>query len=73
MPNTPGDAKFLSKEERTLAMKRLKLDSLGASSDDDVNDEKFDWHWVRMALLAPQTYLSSLAWFFLLVSLYVRL
>ena len=53
-------------------MARLKEDAHGATSVADVNEEKFDWHWVRMAFKAPQTWLSSLIWFFLLVPLYVR-
>lgn len=73
MPHTPADAKFLSEEERTIAMARLKEDAHGATSVADVNEERFDWHWVRMAFKAPQTWFSSLIWFFLLVPLYVRL
>lgn len=53
-------------------MARLKEDSHGATSVADVNEERFDWHWVKMAFKAPQTWLSSLIWFFLLVPLYVR-
>lgn len=73
MPHTPADAKFLTEEERTIAMARLKEDSHGATTVSDVNEERFDWHWVRMAFKAPQTWFSSLIWFFLLVPLYVRL
>ncbi|KAH9906146.1 MFS transporter-like protein [Xylariomycetidae sp. FL2044] len=70
MPHTPADAKFLTEEERARALARMKLDSHGATSTDDVNEERFDWHWVRMAFRAPQTWFCSLIWFFLLVSLY---
>ncbi|KKY29560.1 putative mfs transporter [Diaporthe ampelina] len=45
MPHTPADAKFLSEEERAIAMARLKEDAHGATSVADVNEEKFDWHW----------------------------
>lgn len=72
MPNTPSDAKFLSEEERLLAMIRLKEDSHGANTVEDVNEEKFRWHWVRMAFRAPQTYFCSVAWILLLIPLYVR-
>lgn len=72
MPHTPADAKFLTDEERVVAMARLKEDAHGATSVADVNEERFDWHWVRMAFKAPQTWFSSLIWFFLLVPLYVR-
>jgi hypothetical protein len=73
MPNTPADAKFLTEEERIVAMQRLKMDSHGATAVENVNEEHFNWHWVKMALMAPQTYFCSLAWFFLLVPLYVRI
>jgi hypothetical protein len=71
VPNTPAEAKFLTDEERLVAMIRLKEDSHGASAAEDINDEHFRWHWVRMAFQAPQTYLCSLAWSFLLIPLYV--
>jgi hypothetical protein len=71
MPHTPADAKFLTEEERALAMLRMKMDSHGATQVGDVNEEKFDWHWIRMAFSAPQTWLCCLAWFFLLIPLYV--
>ncbi|KAK1713010.1 major facilitator superfamily domain-containing protein [Colletotrichum acutatum] len=70
MPSTPADAKFLTTDERTQAMRRLREDSHGATAVEDVNDEHFSWHWVRMALLAPQTYFCTLAWIFLLIPLY---
>lgn len=71
MPHTPAEAKFLSEEERIAAMIRLKEDSHGANVFEDVNDDHFRWHWVRMAFRAPQVYLCCLLWFFLLVPLYV--
>ncbi|KAI1432917.1 MFS transporter-like protein [Xylaria sp. CBS 124048] len=70
MPHTPADAKFLTEEERALAMSRMRLDSHGATIEEDVNQEKFDWHWVRMAFVAPQLWFSSLIWFFLLIPVY---
>ncbi|RJE18535.1 Major Facilitator Superfamily [Aspergillus sclerotialis] len=71
MPNTPADAKFLNEEERIAAMARLMDDYHGATATEDVNKEHFRWHWVLMALRAPQTYFCSLAWIFLLIPLYV--
>jgi MFS family permease len=73
MPNTPADAKFFTEEERSMAQARMMQDAHGSTKHSDVNNEKFDWHWVRMALLSPNTMFCSLAWFFLLVPLYVRL
>ena len=69
MPNTPAESRFLTEEERDHALRRMRLDASGSSSI-DVDDEKFNWHWVKMALLAPQTYLFSFLWFCLLVSLH---
>jgi hypothetical protein len=71
MPSTPADAKFFTEEERAVAQARIMADAHGSATKSDVNDEKFDWHWVRMALLSPNTIFCSLAWFFLLVPLYV--
>jgi hypothetical protein len=71
MPHTPADAKFLTEEERALALLRMKMDSHGATKEVDVNQETFDWHWVRMAFSAPQLWLSCFTWFFLLIPLYV--
>lgn len=47
MPHTPADAKFLTEEERAVALHRMKADAHGATSEEDVNLERFDWHWVR--------------------------
>ncbi|CAN9393001.1 unnamed protein product [Alternaria alternata] len=69
MPDTPAAAGFLSDEEKEWALRRMRLDA-GGSTEVDVEDEKFSWYWVRMALKAPQTYLSAFIWFFLLVPLY---
>lgn len=73
MPSTPAESKFLTEEEREVALHRMKMDAHGATNVEDVNEEHFNWHWVKMAVFAPQTLLCSLAWFFLLVPLYVSL
>jgi hypothetical protein len=70
MPNTPADAGFLTDEERQHALHRMRLDASGSTAL-DIHEEKLTWHWVKMALMAPQTYLCSAIWFFLLVPLYV--
>ena len=56
-----------------MALRRMKSDSRGSTAEDDVGLEKFDWHWVKMALVSPNTWFCSLAWFFLLIPLYVSL
>ena len=86
MPHTPAEAKFLTNEERAVALHRMKADAHGATSEEDVNLERFNWHWVRivtqnmdtdtnrsqvrMALLNANTWFCCLAWFFLLIPLY---
>ena len=67
MPDTPATARFLNAEEKDWALRRMRLDAHG-STEVDVDEEKFDWYWVKMALKAPQTYFNGLIWFFLLVS-----
>ena len=71
MPNTPADSKFLTEEERQYVLRYMRLDSSGAT-ETDVDEERFNWYWVKMALRAPQTYFCAIIWFFLLVPLYVR-
>jgi len=71
MPDTPAAARFLTDEEKEWALRRMRLDASGSTTM-DVDQQEFDWHWVWMALKAPQTYLCAFIWFFLLVPLYVR-
>jgi hypothetical protein len=70
MPDTPAAASFLPDEEKEWVLRRMRIDA-GGSTQVDVDDEEFSWYWVKMALKAPQTYLSAFIWFFLLVPLYV--
>lgn len=49
----------------------MKEDADGAMAANDARDEHFKWHWVRMALKSPNTIICSLAWFFLLIPIYV--
>ena len=71
MPHTPKESKFLTEEEREVALARMKLDAHGATTEADVGEEHFHWHWVKMALLNWNTMCCSLVWFFILVPLYV--
>ena len=66
-----GSGQVLSNEERVVALHRMKQDAHGATTEEDVGQERFNWHWIRMALLSPNTWSCSLAWFFLLIPLYV--
>lgn len=63
MPHTPSQAKFLTLEEKKIVMAGLRLDSHGATDKEDVNEEKFDWHWVKMAFTSPNLWMTSLAWY----------
>lgn len=63
MPHTPSHAKFLTHEEKLFIMARLKQDSHGATAKEDVKDEKFDWHWVKLAFASPNLWITSLAWY----------
>lgn len=63
MPHSPSHAKFLTPEEQKIIMARLKDDYHGATSKEDVNDEKFDWHWVKMAFASVNLWMTSLAWY----------
>jgi hypothetical protein len=71
LPHTPAQSMFLTEQERQVAVCRMKQDSQGAMVADDARDERFHWHWVRLALKSPNTIICSLAWFFLLVPIYV--
>ncbi len=70
MPHTPRQAPFLTEMEKQVAVDRMAKDSHHAESG-VVDEERFDWHWVRMAFSSPNTWLASIAWFFLLIPLYV--
>ncbi|KAK1625166.1 major facilitator superfamily domain-containing protein [Colletotrichum phormii] len=51
-------------------MPSTPADAKFLTTDEHVNDEHFSWHWVKMAVLAPQTCFCTLAWIFLLIPLY---
>lgn len=70
MPHNPGHAKFLTVEEKTFIMATLKHDFHGATTEADIDKEQFDWHWVRMAFSSINLWMTSLAWFFVLIPLY---
>lgn len=71
MPDTPAASRFLTEEERDWALKRMKIDASGSTALETVDEEKFDWFWVWMAIKSPQMWFCAGVWFFLLVPLYV--
>ncbi|KAK0663928.1 putative transporter [Cercophora samala] len=70
MPDTPAASRFLTDEERVWALKRMKIDASGSTALETVDEEKFDWFWVWMAIKSPQMWFCAGVWFFLLVPLY---
>jgi len=70
LPNTPGSARFLTQEEQWLAAHRLRVDLQGATSSDNVEEEKFSWSAVRFAILNVNTLLMSLGFFLILIPIY---
>lgn len=47
----------------------MSADSQGSSSN-EVEKEKFDWHWVRLAVFDVNTLLLSLIFFFIITPIY---
>lgn len=66
LPHTPGESKFLTEEEREVAVRRLHLDAHGSLPE----HEQFSWRWVRMALLNWNTILLSLNFFAIITPIY---
>ncbi|TKX26024.1 MFS transporter-like protein 28 [Elsinoe australis] len=70
LPHTPSESKFLDQEEKLAAVARMKLDSHGSDSADEVKHEEFSWHWVRRAFLNWNTMLLSLNFFAIITPIY---
>ncbi|KAM3068803.1 hypothetical protein ACMFMG_010971 [Clarireedia jacksonii] len=70
LPHTPSQSKFLTEEERHIAVERMKLDSHGAAPTGSVDSEKFAWHWVKMAVFNWNTWLLSLNFFAVITPIY---
>lgn len=56
MAHTPAQAKFLTEEERVVALHRMRSDAHGATPEEDVGQERLNWRRIRMALLSPNTW-----------------
>lgn len=72
MPHTPSSASFLTEEEKLVAARRLQHDSHAGTGDHarSVEQESFNWHWVKMAMLNWNTLLLSLLFFALITPIY---
>lgn len=51
LPNTPSSAGFLTGEEQQIAAHRLRADLHGATSAEQVEDERFNWAAVRPRII----------------------
>lgn len=54
LPDSPLNARFLTQEERVLAIERIRSNNSG------IGNKKFKWYQVREALLDPLTWLYCL-------------
>ena len=70
LPHTPADAKFLTEEEKDAAVKRMAIDSQSGARGGNVNEEKFDWHWVKMALTDVNCQMLSWIYFLIITPIY---
>lgn len=57
LPDSPGTAKFLSEQEKAYIQYRLQQDA-GTSSGEVALDEKFQWKFLKEALLDYKIYLG---------------
>ena len=70
LPHTPSDINFFTAEEKQACIARMQLDAHGSNTAATVNDEKFDWYWVRRALLNVNTLITSLLFFAIITPIY---
>ena len=70
LPHTPAKARFLSEEQRQLAVQILQKDAQGSGSAASIDLERFDWRWVRMAVLNANTALCCVSFLAILVPIY---
>ncbi|CAJ2512559.1 Uu.00g055740.m01.CDS01 [Anthostomella pinea] len=69
LPNGAGSAKFLTPEERQIAMKRLHRPG-GGNGREKEETEKMAWSEVRRGVFSWQTWLTASAYFGILSGLY---
>ncbi|KAI9714919.1 MAG: hypothetical protein M1820_000208 [Bogoriella megaspora] len=70
LPHVPAESKFLTPEERAVAVARLKLDAHGSTTTGDAAHETFSWYWMRVALVNWNTILLSLNFFAIITPIY---
>ena len=73
LPSTVDEARFLTEDERKLAVARLLADRPLAVDDEGntlILTEPFSWYRVNQAIFSVKTWLSALAYFAILSALY---
>ncbi|KAI1340233.1 major facilitator superfamily domain-containing protein [Xylariaceae sp. FL0016] len=70
LPDGAGSAKFLTPEERQIAVRRLHTQGAGNGNREREDSEKFSWGEVRRGVFGLQTWLTALAYFGILSGLY---
>jgi hypothetical protein len=73
LPSTVDKARFLTEDERKLAVARLLADRPLAVDDEGntlILTEPFSWYRVNQAIFSVKTWLSALAYFAILSALY---
>lgn len=70
LPHSIAQAWFLTEEERIVAHARLQTDSHGVNMT-SIEDEKFSWYWVRLALKSMITWFIVLPYLLLAICVYV--
>jgi MFS family permease len=70
LPHTPSDVTFFTTEEHAGALARMRVDAYGTVPAADVASEKFDWYWVRRAIVNWNTLILSLNFFAIITPIY---
>ncbi|KAK6364463.1 hypothetical protein LTS17_012228 [Exophiala oligosperma] len=69
LPHSIAQAWFLTEEERIVAHAQLQTDSHGVNMT-SIEDEKFSWYWVRLALKSMITWFIVLPYLLLAICVY---
>ncbi|KAJ5811677.1 hypothetical protein N7474_007978 [Penicillium riverlandense] len=70
LPHSPETASFLIAEEREAASQRMILDFHAHARHDYSRENRFNWHWVRIGILDPNTLLNALGYLAIIIPIY---